>query len=241
MIGPEFWIGAASSVFATALLVAGGAVYARTRTAAALNFRHIPFLIGAARRMAYAGVYDFSRDRTDLARFAKHKSVADFMVSAQREYVYVGLWLAHGFENADITSSVRILLERGCRVELVMLSEDAPREAREAMARYLGVSFDSLDARLRAVWSDARTFRASLQPVHKRRFLLLQHMETLPSSAQIIDHGEPGARALIDFKLFGLGRDKSVSLLICPGDDSGDFYERLTGSYLSIRTRATEA
>lgn len=234
----EFWLGVASSLLAAVVFVVATVAAVRLRTAASLNGRSIGAYISMTRRMAKAGVSNFFSERTDYARHQQYRTVSEYMLSASAEYVYVGFWLAHGTEVANIQRAIRAMLESGRRVELVFLDSNVDDVVLDRTAQYLALSSANLTARLRSAWDDMENFERTLSVEQRRRFRLLAHQQILTSSAQIVDQGHPGTRVLLDVKLFGVGREGSFGLEVQPSRAGGDLYDRIVRSFNEIKASA---
>ncbi len=78
-------------------------------------------------------------------------------------------------------------------------------------------------------------------PEMRARFALLHHSEMITASALLFDYGTPTAKILVDQKLYGVGREGSFGMELKPSMAPNSLYERVTGSYLTIRRRAYSA
>jgi len=231
----QFWAGVAASL--TAAFIAWVVVQLKSR--ALLSWGTLSLFWSVTRRLKDTGVSNFFTSRSDYALFRKQKTISDYISTARKELVYVGFWLAKAVEIENIQDKLRELLDRGCTVELVFLDRNLDPTLRSKIAACLGMSQDSLVGRLDCTWSDMRSFRDDLPEEVKPRFILRSHQEFISSSALIFDPATEHAKTLVDFKLYGAGRQNSFGIELKPSKLPNSLYERVTDSFLEVRRESS--
>ena len=231
----SFVLGVLSSLVAAALVAGFLALRAR-RPLSTLRLAAT-----VAPRMNRAGIANVFASRDEYARNRRPSSVTDYMATAEHELVYVGFWLAQASEIEPLRQTLRLMLDSGVRVGLVLLDPDMNEAQLERVASVLGLSGAALRARLTTGWGDLLSFWGDLPDGVASRLALQRHCEHLQASAFIFDRGHRSAKALIDIKLYGLGRHESLGLELRPPKRGVDrsLYGRVTRSFELVSERAT--
>jgi len=186
-------------------------------------------------------VTNFFTSRSDYVSFRKERSISEYIYTAKKELLYIGFWLAQGVEIENISRKLRGLLDDGCMIEIAFLDRNIDENLKSKIAAYLGISQESLIGRLNDTWFDMCRFRDDLPEDIKARFVLRSHQEAISSSAFIFDYGTQYAKTLVDFKLYGAGRENSFGVELTPSKLPDSLYDRLTNSFLEIKRRSSVA
>lgn len=234
MLDLQFWLGVVNGLVAT--LIAW--LIIQIKTGAVFSLKIFSLFWSITRRLKDAGVTNVFTNRSDYVNFREEKSIPDYIKTAKKELIYVGFWLAQGVEIDKIEKTFLELLNKGCTLELVFLNSQIDRILANKIAVYLGMSQDTLTARLEGTWSVMRQFKQSLADPVKGRFILRRHEEVLTSSAFIFDHGIESAKTLVDFKIYGAGRGESFGIEMKPCRLQNSLYNRLTTSFFEIRNKS---
>jgi hypothetical protein len=131
------------------------------------------------------------------------------------------------------------LLDRGCKIELVLLDPNAPRETIRAVERFLAVPDNTLQQLLRYAYEHFHTLRNKLSVDAQSRFTIKLHQETLSSSAMLLDEGEPDGRMLVDNKIHQAGRDRSFGIEFLLNSDARGLAEDFATSFKRIAAAAS--
>lgn len=228
----NFLLGIAASLLASfifAFLVYG-------RTVFQLRGRDIILLWSVTRRLSANGIINFFATRADYIKYRQNGTVTKYIRTAERELIYVGLWLSHGIEMANIRETLESLLEHGCYVELIFL--DPTVRYIESLADFLALSTDSVVTRINQSIYQMTSLKDSLPENLKPRFVLKAHSKLTTSSAFLIDQDTEHARVLIDFKLYGLGREQSFGIEFQRVAAADSLYSRVVSSFMEIRRQA---
>lgn len=204
-----------------------------------LGWQTLGQFVGNGLRMKTAGVSYFIPRRTDFRHLKGGENITAYLQTTQREMIYVGFWNAKGLEHEDLRQCYKGLLERGCRIAIVMLDPDTPAPIMNGLAHHLAMSEAALRARLLESWRAMLAFRATLPHDSQSRLSLRAHSQVITASCQIIDRGHTTARALLDVKLFGQGRENTFAMELRPVAKDG-LYERVVASYMSIYDSSIE-
>jgi hypothetical protein len=196
--------------------------------------------VTVAPRMRRAGVSNIFASRAEYVRNRTPSSATEYMGTAKHEVVYVGFWLAQAGEIEPLHRALRSLLDRSVRVTLVLLDAELPEAQCERVAAVLDLSAAGLRDRLQNAWGDLMAFRRGLPANVASRLTLRGHGEHLQASAFIFDRGHPTAKTLVDFKLYGMGRQDSFGIELRPPkrDSEVSLYARATRSFELISERA---
>jgi hypothetical protein len=225
----QFFLGILASLIASLILF----VILQIKTRIILRWGTLKLFWLIVQRLRDNGIINFYTSRSDYVKFRKQSSIADYIETTKKEFIYIGFWLAQGTEMENITSKLFELLKRGCSVELVLL--DPKSSHGNKIAEYLGISFENYKARLKTTWEYLIKFKNSLPDDLKPRFLLRSHDKLISSSAFIFDYNTEFAKTLIDIKLYGMGRESSFGIELQPSKMKNSLYYRITKSFLTIR------
>jgi hypothetical protein len=180
-----------------------------------LSFKRIRRLAAAARyawRMNKAGISNFFSSRQEFATLRRGRSISEYLLLAQKDFLYVGFYLSGATDRARVDTALRKLLQTGRRVELVLLAEDTDEAILIPVEQFLAIATGTLQGVLAHAFAHFKAFAATLSTDDRARFSLRRHRALLASSAFLIDHGEPQGRMLIDTKIHGAGRDFSCAI-----------------------------
>ena len=115
-----------------------------------------------SRRMRKNGIINFYNSRQEYVTSRTERSSADNILRCRRQFTYVGFYLSGATERDRIDSVLSTLLDRGCRIELVLLDPNAPTETIRAVERYLAVPDGALPQLLRHAREHFHTLRSKL-------------------------------------------------------------------------------
>lgn len=231
----SFALGVLSSLVAAGIVGAIVAIRSRRPLSA------VRLGVTIAPRLRDAGVSNVFASREEYVRNRTPSSATDYMATAQHELLYVGFWLAQAGEIEALHRTLRSMLDRGVRVTLVLLNPAQQEDRQERVAAVLELSAAGLQSRLQNAWDDLISFRGDLPPGAASRLTLHRHSEHLQASAFVFDRGRPSAKTLVDFKLYGMGRQGSFGIELRPPkkDLEGSLYARATRSFELIFERAS--
>lgn len=177
------------------------------------------------------GVRGVFFERADYVRYRKEKTVAEYMGAAHKNLKYVGYWLAEGFEIGGAREALVKLLERGVRVEFVLLSPKAPRAVLDGYARFFGTTTPALVSRIQGSLASLSMVHGSLAPDRQRLLSIRVHSEWLSCSCFILDADEDRlARLLIDTKFYGVERGRTLGIELKPSGNPDGLFERINES-----------
>ena len=193
-------------------------------------------------RLEPSGVRQVYLQRSDYVNHSLGgATIESYVETANSSLLYVGYWLAHGTEIANVVEAFRKITERGVAVEIVLLSESLPSPLRAELAAMLGLSETELAQRVIAAWQKFKTLQASLSVPGKARFVLKSHQHPLGASIFIFDKEDATREKLhVDFKIFGLGRGDSFSMEMSPGAAPNSLYSRYKRAYCSLAVAANQ-
>lgn len=232
----EFWIGVASSLVATFLGFVFVVVYRYIGT-------RVPLLLQTrklATTIKIAGIEKVFVERASYVRDPDHGSIPTYIQRATSSLVYVGLWLSHGVEDANITGTIEAMAAQGRKITLVMLDFDIDPSHKAALARYLGTSEIGLTSRLQESWQHLVEKRNRMSVTAQANIVLKRHRELLTASAFLIDANLPSGRTLIDLKFFAVPREKTIGIEFRPQRHPAELYTRVTNSFLAIANYASQ-
>jgi hypothetical protein len=229
----EFFLGVGSSVAAVALL----AFLASGRSTLNLSWNELRLLWSTTRRMRRNGIMNFFAKRSDYIKHRKEGTIPEYISLANRDLLYVGFWLAHGVDMSDIRNAMRELLERGCRIELIVINPE--NGYGKHLAEYLAMTPESLKIRIAHTVDQMREFRKSLTPELKTNFSIRTHTKLITASAFVLDRDTPKARILVDFKLYNAGRDNTFGIEFQAVQGKDKLYSRILDSLMKIRNSAS--
>lgn len=216
-----------------------GFLIVQVKTRALLSWGTFFLFWSITRRLRDTGITNFFTSRSDYVSFRKERSISEYISTTKKEFLYVGFWLAQGVEIDNVYSKFRELLHKGCTVEIVLMDQNSDSNFKRKVAAYLGFSEESLSTRLSNTWSNMIQFKNSLSEDLKARFILRYHQELVSSSTFIFDYRTESAKTLVDFKLYGMGREQSFGIELKPSEIENSLYERVTNSFLEIKKKAT--
>jgi hypothetical protein len=214
----------------SAILALLSTIYLRSRG----GWRSFRQFIGNSLRLQSAGVSYFIPSRTDFKHLKGGASITEYLSKLQKELIYVGFWHAKGIEHESIRNLYIELLRRGRQIVIVMLDPNCSPEILAGLSRHLAMTQGALVARLQESWRDMMSFQESLPPHLRTRFALLAHREILTASCQVIDRETPTAKALLDVKLYGQGREDTFAIELRPVGGRKVLYDRVVASYVAI-------
>jgi hypothetical protein len=153
--------------------------------------------------------------------------------------MYVGFYLAGATERDRIDAVITTLLERGCKIELVLLDPEAPQEIIRAVERQLALPDGTLHQLLRHAHNHFCKLRSELSVTAQNCFTIKLHQEALSSSAMLLDAGEPAGRMLVDNKIHQAGRDRSFGIEFRLNGEARGLAKDFAGSFKRIAAAAT--
>jgi hypothetical protein len=190
-------------------------------------------VIGFAWRMHRSGVINFYTSRHEY-HTARRETLEDYIGSAKKEFLYVGFYLAGATDTSRLDESFRRILDRGCKVTLVLLSDNLDAPIREFLEEHLAIAADTLVPRIQHAHEHFADFATTLSAPSRALFTVKRHQVPLSSSAMFIDFDEKGGRLLVDCKAYGEGRDNSFGLEVKPQDGSSSLSAVLARSFRRI-------
>jgi hypothetical protein len=162
--------------------------------------------------MSKNGFINFYNSREEYYTARRQKTLEDYMLLAKKDFLYVGFYLSAATDTSRVDGALRVLLERGCRVELVLLDETLDDGLLNVMEKHLGIATATLKARLKHAHAHFAEFRASLSTEHRLRFIVRRHRNVITCSAMFLDWSDSEGKLLVDTKIAGAGRDKSFGM-----------------------------
>jgi hypothetical protein len=180
-----------------------------------------------------AGISGFYQDRTQYVLAQDHGDVSKYIKTAHSTLTYVGMWLSHSTEQANVMSAIESLLDRGCTVEIVLLDHELEERLLEWLAHYLATDPGAMRTRLRESWDYFNRKSGTLSQSAKRRLAIKRHSALTTASAFLFDVGRPEAKTLVDMKFFHAPREKSLGMEL-RGQPESELYIRLTQSFQAI-------
>ena len=165
-----------------------------------------------ARRMKRGGVTNFFCTRQEFTTLRHGRTISEYLLLARKELIYVGFYLSGGTDRAKVDDVLSTLLQRGCRIELVLLDPDLEDNLLRCVESFLGIATGTLRVTLQHAIGHFRSFAADLSTQDRQRFTVRVHREILSSSAFLIDYDDADGRVLVDTKIHGAGRDFSYAI-----------------------------
>lgn len=238
----EFWISVLSGLFTTFITI----IIIQAKTNIGFTLTSLKLFMSITRRMKNSGVTNFCSHGSEYKEIFGTKSSSDYMMTAKKEFIYVGFWFAHGVEAKKIQTleSMTDLLKQGCIIDLVILDENIEHALSSQLASFLAMPEDQLTKRVGDAWRTLRKFRNQLPVLYQDKMILRGHKYMITSSTFIFDYREPKlAKTLVDFKMngfyYGPGDESSFGIELKPVRNNRDsLYSRLTTSFLEIRNSA---
>lgn len=163
-------------------------------------------------RMNRNGIINFYNNREEYSTARREKNLNNYMLSAKKSFVYVGFYFSGATDRGRLDDAITQLLDRACKVEIILLDPDAPEETILTVERHLAIAHGTLRQILIHAHNHLQVLRSSLSIAAQNRFKIARHKEVLTCSAIMLDEGEPGGRMLVDNKIFMAGRDQSYGI-----------------------------
>lgn len=195
--------------------------------------------LGFARRMVRHGFINFYNNREEYYSARSTKALDSYILSAKKNFAYVGFYLSAGTDTSRVDGAFRTLLERGCTIELVLLDPTMDDQLLAIIEKHIGIAGETLKARLLHAHAHFAAFSASLSADQRARFSVRQHRNVITSSAMFLDWGEPEGRLLVDTKIGGAGRDKSFGMEFRKTDSDNTLSSEWALSFRRIADGAT--
>ncbi|MFL1597299.1 hypothetical protein [Gordonia amicalis] len=192
------------------------------------------------RRLRRNGILNFFANRSEYVKHRKNGTIRDYLRTAEHSISYVGFWLAHGVEISNIGHELASLAKEGKFVEVVLLNPKS--ELIPALSTYLNLPEPSVVKRINDALSHLQQARDSLPADHAHLFRLKLHSQLLTASAFLLDTNKPGAKVLVDFKLFGSDRDNTFGIEFQELDKTtpSSLSQRVTNAYRKISSSARD-
>jgi hypothetical protein len=194
-------------------------------------------VVAALFRSLRNGISNIYFDRSEYIS-KRSRSVEQFIVSATRNFEYVGIYFSVATDQSRVDDSIKALVAKGCQVRLVLLDDQSSDET----FRYLECAFALAPASLRQRVIHARNhfmaIREALAPGQRSLLELRLHQLPLLSSAFRIDAGEQQGAMLVDNKWYGVGREKSFGLEFLGAMKEGTLFETVSKSFAQISDQA---
>lgn len=183
------------------------------------------------REFTRAGGLNFFSSRKDYINHKDHGTASEYLYTSKRSIVYVGFWLAHGIEVSNIIECLRVILESGRKISIVLLNPNS--DAISACSKFLGIDVSEVKQRINQTKSKLCELQNNLSPTAKENFTLKYHNIPLSTSAFLLDSElGSGGRTLLDFKLYGFSREDGFGIEF--RNQGLSLYDRVTKSYLEI-------
>lgn len=230
----DFFLGVGASL--TAALI--GVIIVHIKTKSLSNWKVFKLFWNITFRIRFSGITNFFGNRTDYAKYRKEPSISEYISTTNKEFIYIGFWLAHGIEFENITRTFERLLNNGCSIEVILINPDETVNINK-IANYMGLSVENITNRINNAFEVFVNLKKTLPDILSNKFTIRFHTELITSSTFIFDYNSPKAKTLVDFKLFGGGRDTSFGFELKPTTDPDSLYERLTNSFLDIRRQSS--
>lgn len=231
----EFVLGTLASITAALIIL----ILARAIAPFSGSLTALFNLFFSLTRLQRAGLYNFITSRSDYRLLKGGESIPKYISGAKHSLVYVGFWHAKGIEMENIKDALSDLLNKGCRVELVLLSDDITDEKVEIVAKYLGISDSSFRTRLTEAWKFVFEMEKGLSR-SSGKLIIKKHSEAIYASCFIIDEDFATTKLLVDIRIFGMGRENSFAMELVKTDDSNSLYQRFLKSFTNLRNAAEE-
>jgi hypothetical protein len=235
MTVPSFMGDVASEV------IAGLAVFVIVTLGGFLTFgrmRRIWRTLKFSNRMKRAGISNFFCSRQEFSTLKVGRSLSEYILTAEKELIYVGFYLSGGTDRARVDRALASLLQRRCHVELVLLDPDIEEDALQRIEEFLAIATGTLRGALQNAVAHFIAFAGSLSAEDRSRFVLRRHRTILACSAFLIDLGEVKARMLIDTKIHGAGRDFSYAMEFEGVPSAPSLAAEYAASFMRIAHRA---
>jgi hypothetical protein len=187
-----------------------------------------------ARRMLKNGFVNFYNSREEYYTARRQGTLDRYMLTAKKEFVYIGFYLSAATDTSRLDGALRKLLERGCRIELILLDDALENQMLSIIENHIGIAAGTLRARLKHAHSHFIDFAASLSAEQRSRFVVRRHRNVITSSVMFLDWSEPDGRMLIDTKIAGAGRDKSFGMEFRKTPQEGTLSSELALSFRRI-------
>ncbi|MGA9601316.1 MAG: hypothetical protein WBS22_13895 [Methylocystis sp.] len=194
-----------------------------------------------ARRMSKNGFVNFYNSRSEYYTSRRQVTWEKYVLTTNKEFIYVGFYLSAATDTSMVDGALKALLERGCRIELILLDDCLDQRLANIMENYLGIAAGTLIPRLRHAHDHFAKLRATLGADEQTRFIVRRHQNMITSSAMFLDWGEPEGKLLIDTKIAGAGRDKSFGMEFRNTGKEATLSLELAMSFRRIANGATPA
>jgi hypothetical protein len=187
-------------------------------------------LLGALIRLSRSGVSNIFLQRSEYVS-KRSRTVGEFIESANRDFTYVGVDFSLATEQSRIDKSFRILIDKGCKVTVVLLDSAASAELTEYLEDHFAFARNTIAARAQHAVDYFLAMRASLAPSKTSQLDIRLHRLPLTASAFILDGNEPSRMMLVDQKWYAAGRDKSLGIEFTKKKDDGALQEAIFMSF----------
>jgi hypothetical protein len=188
------------------------------------------------RRLAAEGFVNFFAKRSDYMKYRKAGTITEYIRGVERELIYIGFWLSHGIEMANIENVLRELLEKGCYIEFVFTDPRAPHA--KSLAQFFAQTPDSIAFKLQHSINRMVSFRNKLPRNLRPRFVIMTHRNMITASTFMIDHNTRSGKTLVDFKLYQMGRDESFGIEFQGKLNEDSLHNRIVASFQKVRKSA---
>jgi hypothetical protein len=224
----NFVSGVLQNLVANVVILVGGGLLALL-----FAFRERLKLLSAVLRLARSGVSNIFLQRSEYIS-KRSCTVSEFIESASRDFTYVGVYFSLATEQSRIDKSFRTLIEKGCKVTIVLLDSAASAELTEYLEDHFAFAKDTIAARAKHAMEYFLAMRASLAPSKRSQLEIRLHTLPLTASAFILDGNEPSRTMLIDQKWYAAGRDKSLGIEFAQKKDDGALQEAIFMSFSKL-------
>lgn len=226
----EFVLGILASICAAIILLVATKIFSPFQGSWGAFLR----FIASTPRLRRAGLNYLIPSRAHYRFLHKGETIGKYLGGVQHTLIYVGFWHAKGVEMDNIRDAFRGLLEKGCTIELVLLSNEIEDAKIEIISKYLGIATSGFRSRVSEAWNYITELKKQLPKKDVGRFIVKAHKEAIYASCFIIDHDTASAKALIDIKIFGLSRENSFSMELVKTEEENNLYNRFVTSFFKI-------
>jgi|GEM_PF-4706429 len=202
-----------------------------------LNFVQRRRILSAGPRLASAGISNFFTSRNDYNKYRHEKTLEEFIKSAKTSFAYFGIAFSTATGPTRLDSTFRDLLSNGVSVDIYIVDASSSVETLDAIGLLYGVNRKHVRTTCGQALAHFREFYDSLPIDQKGSFRVFLHEAPISYSAFVFDRGQKSQKLLVDYKIFGIGKDSSFGIQFDGVDESSTLYYRLIQSLDQIRQK----